>query len=136
MRIGQLAKMTGTDSQTIRFYEQQGLLSPPDRQDNGYRSYTKEHSEQLAFIRRCRILDLSLAEIRQLQSYQDDPQQPCTSVNAMLDEHISQVRSQIEALITLETQLVELRKRCNDGRKMASCGILESISEGGIPSNS
>lgn len=135
MRIGQLAQVTGTDSQTIRFYEQQGLLSPPDREENGYRSYTTKHGEQLAFIRRCRILDLSLSEIRKLQSYQDDPQQPCDSVNAMLDEHISQVRTQIEALRTLEAQLVELRKHCNDGRKVASCGILESISEGSLPNS-
>ena len=77
MRIGQLARLVGVDTQTIRFYEQQGLLPPPDRQENGYRVYTEKHSERLAFIRRCRILDLSLAEIHELQSYQDDPHQPC-----------------------------------------------------------
>lgn len=40
MRIGQLAQLVGVETQTIRFYEQQGLLPPPDRQDNGYRVYT------------------------------------------------------------------------------------------------
>jgi len=64
MRIGQLAQIAGVDPQTIRFYEQRGLLPLPDRQENGYRIYTKRHIEQLAFIRRCRILDLSLAESR------------------------------------------------------------------------
>lgn len=39
MRIGQLAQLVGVETQTIRFYEQQGLLPPPDRQDNGYRVY-------------------------------------------------------------------------------------------------
>ena len=58
MRIGQLAQIAGVDPQTIRFYEQRGLLPLPDRQENGYRIYTKRHIEQLAFIRRCRILDL------------------------------------------------------------------------------
>ncbi|EEW2104507.1 MerR family DNA-binding transcriptional regulator, partial [Escherichia coli] len=56
MRIGQLAQLVGVETQTIRFYEQQGLLPPPDRQDNGYRVYTEKHGEGLAFIRRCRIL--------------------------------------------------------------------------------
>jgi len=98
MRIGQLARLVGIDTQTIRFYEQQGLLPPPDRQANGYRVYTEKHGERLAFIRRCRILNLSLPEIHALQSYQDDPRQPCTAVNALLDDHISQVRSQITAL--------------------------------------
>ncbi|WP_338214233.1 MerR family DNA-binding transcriptional regulator, partial [Halopseudomonas aestusnigri] len=40
MRIGQLAQIAGIDTQTIRFYEQQGLLPPPERQENGYRVYT------------------------------------------------------------------------------------------------
>ena len=43
MRIGQLAQLVGVETQTIRFYEQQGLLPPPDRQDNGYRVYTEKH---------------------------------------------------------------------------------------------
>lgn len=45
MRIGQLAQLVGVETQTIRFYEQQGLLPPPDRQDNGYRVYTEKHGE-------------------------------------------------------------------------------------------
>jgi Cd(II)/Pb(II)-responsive transcriptional regulator len=129
MRIGQLARLVEVDTQTIRFYEQQGLLPPPDRQENGYRVYTEKHGELLAFIRRCRILNLSLAEIHKLQSYQNDPHQPCAAVNALLDDHISHVRSQITALQTLEKQLVSLRGSCNDGREVEACGILAGISE-------
>lgn len=117
MRIGQLAQEAGIDVQTIRFYEQQGLLPPPDRQENGYRIYTEEHGEQLAFIRRCRILNLSLTEIRELQSCQDNLHLPYTAVNTMLDEHTARVRSQITALRALEGQLVALRARCNEDRR-------------------
>ena len=104
-------------------------MPPPDRQENGYRVYTEKHGERLAFIRRCRILDLSLAEIRELQSYQDDPHQPCTAVNAMLDDHSSHVRSQITALQALEQQLIALRASCNEGREVSACGTLAGISE-------
>ncbi|MDC6663143.1 MerR family DNA-binding transcriptional regulator, partial [Leclercia adecarboxylata] len=45
MRIGQLAQLTGADIQTIRFYERQRLLPPPNRQANGYRAYEAEHVE-------------------------------------------------------------------------------------------
>jgi len=86
----------------------------------------------LAFIRRCRILGLSLAEIHELQSYQDDPHQPCTAVNALLDDHISHVRSQITALQALEKQLVSLRASCNDDREVEACGVLAGISEGNM----
>jgi Cd(II)/Pb(II)-responsive transcriptional regulator len=130
MRIGRLARLAGVETQTIRFYEQQGLLPRPDRQDNGYRVYTEKHGEQLAFIRRCRILGLSLAEIQQLQSYQHDPHQPCAAVNALLDDHIAHVRSQITALQALEKQLVSLRASCNDDREINACGVLAGISAG------
>nr|WP_242520794.1 Cd(II)/Pb(II)-responsive transcriptional regulator [Halomonas litopenaei] len=132
VRIGQLAELVGVDTQTIRFYERQGLLPSPDRQENGYRVYTEEHGERLAFICRCRILDLSLAEIHELQRYQDDPHQPCAAVNALLDDHISHVRSQITALQALEKQLVSLRASCNDGREVEACGVLAGISEGSM----
>lgn len=129
MRIGQLAQIASIDTQTIRFYEQQGLLPPPDRQENGYRIYTEKHGERLAFIRRCRILDLSLAEIRELQSYQDDPRRPCTAINAMLNSHISDVRSRIATLQELEKQLGTLKASCDGDREAADCGILSGISE-------
>ena len=132
MRIGQLAQLVGVETQTIRFYERQGLLPPPDRQENGYRIYNEKHGERLAFIRRCRILDLSLAEIHELQRYQDDPHQSCAVVNALLDDHISHVRSQIAALQALEKQLVSLRASCNDDREVAACGVLAGISEGSM----
>ncbi|HCI3982909.1 MULTISPECIES: Cd(II)/Pb(II)-responsive transcriptional regulator [Pseudomonadaceae] len=129
MHIGQLAKIACMDRQTIRFYEQQGLITPPVRQENGYRLYTEQHVDRLAFIHRCRILNLSLTEIRELQGYQDDPHQPCTAVNIMLDKHISQIRAQINALQTLERQLVSLRSSCNEGREINSCGILTGIND-------
>jgi len=132
MRIGQLARLVGVDAQTIRFYEKQGLLPPPRRQENGYRVYTGKHGERLAFIRRCRILDLSLAEIHELQRYQDDPHQPCNAVNAMLGDHISHVQSQITALQALEKQLVSLRASCTDDREVEACGVLAGISEGNM----
>lgn len=129
MRIGQLAERTGVDAQTIRFYEKKGLLSPPGRRENGYRTYTERHCEELAFIRRCRILGLSLAEIRELRSYRDDPHRPCATVNALLDAHIAEVRSQMAALAALERELVALRGRCNGG-KAGACGVLAGIGEG------
>lgn len=128
MRIGQLAKLTGVNVQTIRFYEREGLLAPPERQENGYRIYTQWHIERLAFVRRCRMLNLSLAEIGELQGYLDEPHQPCTAVNSMLDDRISHVRAQISSLQALEKQLAALRMRCSGVHEVADCGILTGIS--------
>src|SRR5690625_7351555 len=127
MHIGQLARLVGLDTQTIRFYEKQGLLSPPPkRQENGYRTYTGEHVERLVFIGRCRMLNLSLAELRELLHYQGEPHQPCAAINTLFDNHIAHVRSQIAALQALEGQLAMLRSACGDGREVEACRILRS----------
>jgi|TARA_Y100000296_G_C5066650_1_gene202701 Cd(II)/Pb(II)-responsive transcriptional regulator len=131
MRIGQLAQLTGADIQTIRFYERQGLLPPPNRQANGYRAYEADHVEKLLFIRRCRSFGMSLEEIAVLQSFQAQPQQPCTAANALLESHIAQVRIQIASLQALERQLVMLRSCCDDERQNLNCGILSGLVKGG-----
>ena len=65
-RIGELARATGIDVETIRYYEKSGLLLPPARQSNGYRAYGATHLAQLSFIRHCRALDMPLADVRTL----------------------------------------------------------------------
>lgn len=64
MKIGELAKVTQTQAETIRFYEREGLLTEPPRSNGNYRLYGQEHLERLAFIRHCRSLDMTLDEIR------------------------------------------------------------------------
>ena len=130
MRIGQLARKMGVDTQTIRFYEKEGLLPTPDRQKNGYRTYGKKHGEELAFILGCRLLNLSLSEIRQLQVCRKNPHQPCAAINTLLDDHIARVQSQLATLEALQQQLAVLRKQCDDDRAVAECGILAGIGEG------
>ena len=124
MRIGQLAQQTGVDTQTIRFYERQGLLPLPERQDNGYRTYKADHADKLLFIRRCRSFGMSLEEIGVLQSYQEQPQQPCVAVNELLDRHIAQVRAQIASLHALENQLVTLRGCCDNERQCLDLSLI------------
>ena len=133
MRIGQLARLVEIDTQTIRFYEQQGLLPSVGRRENGYRVYTKKHGQRLRFIRRCRILGLSLAEISELQQHQDEPHQPCNAVNVLLDDHISHLQSQIATLQAREIKLVSLRDSCKDGRERAEWGVLYGLKDNETP---
>lgn len=64
MRIRELARSTGVDVETIRYYEKAGLLPAPLRQSNGYRNYGEQHGERLAVIRHCRALDDQLVRVR------------------------------------------------------------------------
>ena len=63
MRIGELSKLSGVAVETIRFYENEGLIPKAARSMNNYRSYTEGHLKRLQFIRHCRSLDMSLEDI-------------------------------------------------------------------------
>ncbi|MBM2616163.1 MerR family transcriptional regulator [Actinoplanes sp. LDG1-06] len=49
MRIGELAQATGVSTRALRYYDQQGLL-PTTRSPNGYRTYTPQAVDIVAFI--------------------------------------------------------------------------------------
>lgn len=131
MKIGELASATETPIATIRYYEREGLLAAPARTGANYRSYGPAHVQRLAFIRRCRSLDMSLDEVRVLLRFQDQDQDQaapdCGEVNAVLDEHIAHVTQRVRELRRLEKHLRELRAHCGSARSGQACGILEQL---------
>ncbi len=129
MRIGELAKLTGCQSETVRFYEQKGLLPPPVRSQANYRMYDASHAERLHFIRRCRALGMSLGEVETLLGYQDQPERSCSGVNALVDHQLSEIDRQILELRELRTELSTLRARCDSSRPAGQCAILRELTE-------
>ncbi|HNB05690.1 MAG TPA: Cd(II)/Pb(II)-responsive transcriptional regulator [Thauera aminoaromatica] len=127
MRIGELARATGVDIETIRYYEKGGLLAPPARMPNGYRAYSAAHLERLAFIRHCRALDMPLAEIRRLLDFVAHPEADCAGINRLIDAQLTRVRARLKSMRALEKQLAALRVRCEAGHVAAECGILHEL---------
>ncbi|EPC01432.1 hypothetical protein L861_05175 [Litchfieldella anticariensis FP35 = DSM 16096] len=127
MKIGELAKRTGCQVETIRYYEREGLLPQPVRSTANYRLYGESHAERLGFIRHCRALDMTLGEIRSLLDYHDHPQQPCHEADTLIDEHLAHVESRIAQLQALKQALVKLRARCNGESAAGECGILNEL---------
>lgn len=130
MKIGELATATNTAIETIRFYEREGLIPAPNRSAANYRSYEAEHMEQLAFIRRCRSLDMALDEIRALLRFKDQPGADCGNVNTLLDAHIKHVTDRVRELRALEKELTALRALCpsSEAGATADCEILKELS--------
>jgi Cd(II)/Pb(II)-responsive transcriptional regulator len=129
MKIGELAALTNTQVETIRFYERENLLAEPERNESNYRVYGEAHAERLSFIRHCRGLDMTLDEIRVLLRFKDTPTQNCLEVNELLDEHIDHVAERIQELRLLEKQLKNLRDACLGEQDAQHCGILSELSE-------
>jgi Cd(II)/Pb(II)-responsive transcriptional regulator len=129
MRIGELAKNTGCDVETIRYYEKAGLLDEPKRNAAGYREYQAQHQERLQFIRHCRSLQMGLSDIRVLLELKSNPAAGCESVNNLLDHHIERIQAQMASLRMLEQQLVSLRHQCSGPHSVQECGILHNLNE-------
>lgn len=127
MRIGELARTTGVEVETIRYYEKAGLLPLPPRQANGYRDYGEPHVERLAFIRHCRALDMPLAAVKRLLNFEAHPEADCTDINRLIDEQLGRVRERLNSMQALERQLVALRGRCVANRTAGECGILHEL---------
>jgi len=112
MKIGELASAASCTTETVRFYEKEGLLPEAERTESNYRSYGPTHVERLRFIRNCRVLDMAHEEIRALLALMDAPADGCGAVNTLLDEHIGHVDARIGELLHLKQQLSALRQKC------------------------
>lgn len=130
MKIGELARLAACPVETVRYYEREGLLPAPLRNEqNNYRDYGQVHLDRLVFIRRCRSLDMTHQEIRTLLTARQQPDASCQSINALLDEHLRHVQSRIAELQALAQQLTELRHHCQSVQTMRDCGILKELAQ-------
>ena len=124
-RIGDAARRSGVSAVNIRYYEKQGLLAPGARGDNSYRFYSETDVHRLRFIRLCRAMDMSLAEVRALLAIDAASAQAGHQACATLDEHLGHVRERLTELRVLEKELRALRGRC-DGRE-PHCQVIEAL---------
>lgn len=129
MRIGELAKAANCTVETIRYYEQQGLLAEPYRSQNNYRIYNKDHLDRLKFIRNCRSLDMTHEEIRELLKLVTSQADNCSAVANLLEAHIEHVSLRITELQDLQQQLVGLRELCQGNTSTSDCNIVHELTE-------
>ena len=130
VKIGELAKMTGCQVVTIRYYEKEGLLKRPERTERNYRLYGDEDIARLRFIRHCRQHGMSLDEIRTLLVYSDHPTGSCDWINRLIRTHIEAVEQQIRDLEHLRAHLESLNHKC-DGSREGGCTVRHGSSARG-----
>lgn len=126
LSIGTLAKRTGTKVQTIRYYEQIGLMPEPGRSEGGQRRYGAAEFDRLAFIRHSRQLGFSLEAIRELLDLSDSPERSCAQVDAVARKQLHEVEARIARLEALRVELQRMIGECRADR-VANCRILEVL---------
>ena len=105
MKIGELATRAGVSAQTIRYYEDIGVLPEAVRQPNGYRTYDDSAVKRLGFIRDAQTSGLTLTEIQMVLDMKDSGESTCGHVISMLEQHLNEVDRQLVELTRTRRQL-------------------------------
>ena len=128
MKIGELSRATGTNIETIRYYERIGLLPAPARTDANYRSYGDAHRARLRFVRHSRELGFTIEEIRSLLDLSDHPERDCADADRIATRHLEQVEEKIAQLALLREELSRIVGRCRGGIA-ADCRVIEALGD-------
>ncbi len=126
--IGHLVRETGTKVQTIRYYEQIGIMPKAMRTAGNQRIYSQKDLQRLGFIRHARQLGFSLKAVRSLLALGDDPGAPCLRADNIAREHLAEVESRITRLEALRRELQRMTNCC-DGASVTDCRILETLAD-------
>ncbi len=127
LRIGEVAQRTGLTAPTIRYYESIGLLRAPARSESGYRRYSEETVDELAFIKKGQALGFSLDELGEILALSRSGRPPCTHVLTMARRHLAAVEERIRQFRRFRDQLsAELAKW--EGKPTPTCrGLCQII---------
>jgi len=124
--IGEIARAGNCKVQTIRYYEQIGLLPKPRRNSGNQRVYSDQQYDRLKFIRHGRELGFSLNRIRQILALSDEPAYSCNEVDRIARDHLLDVESKIERLQCMQAELNRMISDCDSGR-VDECRIIRVL---------
>lgn len=129
MKIGQLAKTVDIDIQTLRYYESQGLLSEPNRLENGYRDYPLESISSLNFIKKAKLVGFTLKEIKELLAIQvTRDKHTCEEVKNFTQIKLDEITLKIDELLLIKSALEKIHSSCCGGSEIAThCSILSAL---------
>lgn len=126
--IGKLAQHAEVTTDTVRYYEKEGLLAPARKTGAGYRLYDEDTVRRLRFIRQAQQCGFSLTEIRELLTLKNSDAACCKDVRNVAVEKKLQVEHKIRALQVMSRALSELITICNDETKpLDECPILAAL---------
>ena len=135
LTIGDLAAATGTKVNTIRYYEETGLMPKPLRSGSGRRLYGQGDLRRLAFIRHARALGFRPEAVRSLLALNDQPERACGEVRDLAQGHLEEVTERLARLLSLQRELNRMISACDDGRRVADCRIMEALAQNNSVAN-
>lgn len=126
--VGDLARAGQCKVETVRYYEKIGLMPTPQRTEGGHRVYHRPELKRLIFIRRSRDLGFSVAQVRDLLQFVDEPNHTCGEVKALTLAQSEEVQRKIDDLQRLHKALLEMADKCKgESYSLEQCPIIDAL---------
>jgi DNA-binding transcriptional MerR regulator len=135
---GELARLTGVSTDTLRGYERRGLLPQAARAGNGYREYPPEAALRVRLVRRALSIGFTLDDLRQILNVRDRGGAPCREVRSLAARKLALLEAHIEELVRARDRLREvvghwdvILARTPQGARASLLEALETLVEPG-----
>ncbi len=126
MSIGQVAQAVGVATTALRYYEREGILSPTNRSNAGYRLYDETAVRRLRFVRSAQAVGFTLDDIRSL--LQVDGESSCKEVQRLIERRLAEGNAKLADLKRVRTALAGALARCRKSGR--SCAVLADLRSG------
>lgn len=127
--IGVLARKTGCNIETIRYYEKVGIIPHPARSEGGHRLYGTGHLMRLAFVMKARALGFTLSEVKALLRLVDERDRPCAEVREVAASHLGDVEAKLADLQAMQAVLSDMLVGCAT-EQSSNCPLIERMFDG------
>jgi DNA-binding transcriptional MerR regulator len=139
VQSGELSRLAGISSDTLRHYERLGVLPKPPRTNGGYRDYPANSLERVQLVQSALKVGFSLPELATILRMRDRGEVPCQRVRAIAGHKLEEVKQQIDDLLVMRDQLERILKdwdaRLTRTGKGKPARLLESLPHDVIGSN-
>ena len=121
--IGELAKVAGVPTSTLRYYERAGLLRPSARSPSNYRLYRDEDLKRLQFIRAAQATGFTLDDVTKLLR-----PAPCGRVQGLIEARLAQVGQRMKELRHVQRVLRASLQTCHEHEESGRCRVVDELS--------
>jgi len=127
LTIGKVAKQAEVNIQTLRYYDRIGLVPPSNHLSSGYRLYSPETIQRLAFIKNAQELGFTLKEVAALLKLKIDKKARASQVRKKTEQKLRVVEKKISQLQSIRKVLKNLVSSCHGDKTTDHCPILQSL---------
>jgi Hg(II)-responsive transcriptional regulator len=133
VKTGEVARQSGVNIQTLRYYERRGLLHAPPRRDSGYREYTPQAVETVRFVKRAQELGFSLEEVESLLDLAAGGPPSCDKARDLATRKLAQLDGKVASLRAMQSSLRRLVATCDKPQRQRECPLLDALGDGDQP---